>query len=146
MEKKTVEKVVYQDRVVEKRVEVKVRDEATAQVVERWRVVHVDGKVEEGERARTDTRATERAEASAETVTERVVYLEKLVHQVVERHRPDWRVGVLAAVRPGELRPSLGVLVERQVLGPFSLGAFALAAPADPLGSAQLGAAITVEF
>jgi hypothetical protein len=58
--------------------------------------------------------------------------------QVVDVPRADWRVGVLAGVDTG-LRPTWGALVERRLLGPVSLGAWAL-------GIGAGGVVLTLEF
>lgn len=151
------EKIVYQDRIVEKKVLVKVY--AKAQHREVTTTKAVDGsvvtKVVEDTKVDTNTKATDnKAETKVEYV-DRVV--EKVVTQVVEKEKlvlagkPDWRLGVLVGVdvytalgqhlQPiPQLGPvTIGVEAERRIAGPFSLGIWATT-------SAQVGLLANIEF
>lgn len=95
----------------------------------------------------TDTRVDTVKETSART--DRVAEVETQKHAETERtretqklelrDRPDWRVGLLAGATV-DLRPSIGVHVERRILGPLSLGAWLL-----PQAQAA-GLSLSIEF
>lgn len=134
---KIEEKIVYQDRevekvvVVEKRVEVK----GETRVVVRDRVVTPDGTVREHEEERTDTKTDTRTDTkeNREIVREVRVVEERLVEKVIDR-RADWRAGALVGI---DLNPAwqpipnagpltLGAHVEYRILGPVWVGAWGL--------------------
>lgn len=147
----TRERVVYQDRIVEKRVEVKVRDEAAQQtrIVYRDRLIEKDGTRHEREieTTATDTQAHERATAAAERVVTRDVVRDVEKRVEVQAPQPQWRVGALAGfdVRNARLLsrgpgpPIFGALIERRVIGPVSVGAWGL-------HTGQGGLVVTLEF
>lgn len=96
-----------------------------------------------------------RGPVTTEAKAEREAKGEALEARIVERRvevRPDWRAGVLVGADLGalSLASPLGALevgahVERRVLGPLSLGAFALVPLARPLAPA-VGLSLSAEW
>lgn len=122
---KEVEKIVYQDRVVEKVVTVKAEAATKTMVVYRERTTKPDGtKVErEEERAVTDTQETTHVNDD-KTVTVSAVDDKTLTVTAV---RPNWHVSLIAGasleLKPFSAVPTFGVAAEHRFLGPFFLGA-----------------------
>jgi hypothetical protein len=133
------ERVVVQDRIVERRVEVAAKAESrrAERVVSRTRITRPDGtKVESSE-----VRAVEamiRREASTAVMT------------VVEAHRPAWKVGALVGipVQPRfPLSPLLvGATVERRLSGPPAAGLWGLFPIDGRSEHATVGASVTATF
>jgi hypothetical protein len=135
---KTVEHVVYRDRVVTvTKVE---REEAKTRVVYRERTVSPDGTRHETEVEREDTHATEHAATTA--VADHSADVSKST--TVTSARADSRVGVLLGANL-QLAPQIGVIVERQVLGPVSAGAWVLVQP-SPVFNLAGGLSVSVAF
>lgn len=65
-----------------------------------------------------------------------------VVTQTVSSEKPNWRLGPM--VGAGNAGVSYGVLVERRILGPISIGGWFLSNPSRT--SIQGGATITLEF
>lgn len=142
---RVVERVEYRDRVVEKVVEVKAKDEAKAKtvVVYRDRLVKPDGTKIEHEVERSDS--VQVTDTKTATVGEMDAARDLKTERVVEAQRPQWRVSALAGVTNPRLSPlsvekTFGVMVERRVVGPVSAGVWALS------GGPSLGLALSVEF
>lgn len=136
------ERVVYQDRIIEKVVHAKAQDVERRVVVYRDRIVQPDG-----------TRVEREVERSAEAVRTIEAIHEDAQHELIaEGHAerkittvlPSWRVGALVG---GQIRldsalsltPSYGALVERRIVGPMSAGAWAL-------NDGTIGLLLTMEF
>jgi hypothetical protein len=137
VETKTVERVVYQDRVVTKTVTVQGEAKVETRVVYRDRttIQKPDGTVvhRDIERTEADTESSKVSSNSAEKVQETAVQREKAASKVQESASPQWRVNLLAGVEPLHLdRPqlfgpvALGLQVERRIIGPLWVGAFGL--------------------
>ncbi len=141
-----VERIVYKDRVVEKIVEVKVKQAAEVKIVYREKTTKPDGTTVERTAERTDTKTDEKTDTK--TDTERTAEGTRDVERVVIAQKPDWRVGALvgADVAFNPLAASLlvGVQVERRIAGPFSVGIWALVRP-SPFGLAA-GGSLALEF
>lgn len=123
-------------------------DSLSRLVVEKTKLTSPDGTVLEKEVTRTEAAtSTKEAEVKVvEKVVEKIVHVERVVHREVTRDRPDWRLGVLATARPLQpWAPEFGVLVERRILGPISLGAVLIAPPSD-MRRFSAGLALVVEF
>lgn len=126
VETKTVTQTVYQDRVVEKRVEVQA--EAKERIVYRDRTVvsHPDGTVEHRDIVRTDdsdkTKDTDAVTQLAEHTTE----VTKAAEKIVERVAPSWQVNALGGMTWGSWKPVYGAQVQRRILGPLWIGAWGL--------------------
>lgn len=135
-----VEKVVWKDRVVEK--VVTRRAKAVDRVVYVDRVVSPEGEVRE--RRVTTTKTDAREVADLGRTTESSGSAEKSASST-STLRPDWRVGVLVGASLREpLVPIagplvLGASVERRIVGPVSLGAWATTGGAA-------GASLSAEF
>lgn len=114
---------VYQDRVVEKRVEV--QSEAKERIVYRDRTVvkHADGTIEQRDVTRTDNSdATQDAKSDTAThETVKVVTEEKTVDRPV---KSDWFISAGVGV-PLSGAPFVTGEIARRVLGPIYLGAWA---------------------
>ena len=111
-----VQKIVV--KVVERKTERK--------VVYRDRTTKPDGTVIEHEKEETDTKTDTDTNA---TGTREVV--KEVVREVkIQNPRPDWRVSLLAGVQPTlnplGVTPAFGLMVERRVLGPFSVNVWGL--------------------
>lgn len=127
VQERTVEKMVYQDRVVEKRVEVQVAAKERVKVVFRDRVITKDGTVTEHEveRTDTDTHTTTKVDDAKVEVRE-VEKIKEVVKSVTLR--PDWRVSVAVGASLHEpFVPIAGPLVlgaevDRRIVGGFSVG------------------------
>ncbi len=136
-----VERVVYKDRVVEKIVEVKVKEEAKRVIVYRDRVIKPDGtRIErEIEKTETDTKITD----ARETAKEATHAGTKDREHVVTSPRPDWRVGAMVGTAltldPIFLKPVYGGFVERRIAGPFSVGIWGLS-------TGTTGVSLVLEF
>ncbi len=141
-----VERIVYKDRVVEKIVEVKVKQAAEVKIVYREKTTKPDGTTVERTAERTDTKTDEKT--NTKTDSERIAEGMRDVERIVVAHKPDWRVGALigADVAFNPLAASLlaGAQVERRIAGPFSVGLWALVRP-SPFGFAA-GGSIALEF
>jgi len=139
-EVKEVEKIVYQDRVVEKIVTVKAK--AETKIVYRDRVITKDGTVTEREVERTDTK--EDTKANTETVASRDVKTETAKESKTIL-RPDWRVTAQVGAAFNQPLLSLagplviGLQAERRIIGGVSAGIWA-----NTYGAA--GASLSVEF
>ncbi len=140
VETRDVERVVYQDRIVEKIVTVKAK--AETRVVYRDRVITKDGTVTEHEVEHTDTK--EDTKENTETVAARDVKTET-VKESKTTLRPDWRVSTqVGASLNAPLIPIAGPLVigaqvERRIIGGVSAGLWL-----NTYGAA--GASLSVEF
>ncbi len=127
-EVRDVERIVYQDRVVEKIVTVKVTEEAKRVIVYRDRVVKPDGtRIEhEVEKTETDTKIADTRTGEKKEKREGT----KDREHVVTSPLPQWRVGALVGVGlrldPLVLVPAYGAHVERRIAGPFFVGVWAL--------------------
>ena len=127
VEERTVEKVVYKDRVEVQRVEVQVAAKAATRVVYRDRYITVEGAVTEHEVERTDTEAHSTTRTDEARVEVREV---EKVHEVVKTVtlRPAWRVALSVGASLREpLVPIAGPLVlgaevDRRIIGGFSVG------------------------
>lgn len=146
VEERLVEKVVVQEKLVEKRFEVAVKAEERVRVVYRDRIVRPDGTREEREVERDESASSSATVAAKVREVERVVYRDREVVKVVESARPLWRVSLLAGVdlprlhHPQLLGPiAFGAQVERRLIGPAFVGAYALS-------SGQGGVTVGVEF
>lgn len=135
---KEVEKVVYQDRVVEKKVYVYVekKKEHTETVTEK----RPDGTVitKEVTDTHTDSNTSENTDKTEEKVVykDRVVYQEKIVEKIREARKLDWRVGAGVGVSiPYYLQGTeigvpmlrgavIQVEVDRRIIGPVFVGLF----------------------
>jgi hypothetical protein len=138
---------------VEKRVEVAAKASSGGLVVHRVVVRRITPKGVALERTTEDLREGHQAQENVTVAQEkqavRVEYRERVTEKVLERTaaKPQWRVGVLAGldvpsvVRGGLAKPpwAVGGVVERRVLGPFSLGLWGLS-------SGTAGLAATVEW
>jgi hypothetical protein len=144
VETRDVEKVVYQDRVVEKVVTVETKAKAETKVVYRDRVVTKDGTVTERVVERTDTKEDTKADTMAAADTSHTIVTEK-ENTAKTTLRPDWRVGVLfGASLAKPLVPISGPLVvgvqaEHRITGGLSAGLWA-----NSVGAA--GLVVSVEF
>lgn len=144
---KTVEHVVYQDRVVEHTVTVAAaaKVETKRVVVYRDRVITKDGTTTEHEVETDDTTARETASATTTHDTDRTTAVDRTASKTVSSDRPQWHVGILAGGSlTSPLLPIAGPLVlgvhaERRIAGPVWAGIWALSG-----GSA--GASVTLEF
>lgn len=140
VETKEVEKVVYQDRIIEKVVTVKAK--AETKVVYRDRVITKDGTVTEHEVEHTATK--EDTKEKTETVATRDAKTET-VKESKSTLRPDWRVSAqVGASLNAPLVPIagplvVGVQVERRIIGGVSLGIWG-----NTYGAA--GASASLEF
>lgn len=114
VETRTQEKIVYQDRIVEKRVEVRVADTAARQVVERVRYVYPDGTRVERETERAQSSSHTEAASLQVRTEEKIVYRDRVETKLVEARRPRLRLG---------LGPEtyLGDLMRPRLIGPFDL-------------------------
>jgi hypothetical protein len=123
-----VERIVYQDRVVEKVVTVTVKEEAKRVVIYRDRVIKPDGtRIErEVEKTETDTKIADTR--TGEKVDTREGTKDR--EHVVTSPLPQWRVGALVGVGlrvdPFVLVPAYGAHVERRIAGPFFVGVWGL--------------------
>lgn len=140
----------WRERHVETSREAEVRETAEAQrrVLYRERVTFPDGAVHERELDRTEREAHSSALVHVERVHERDT--EAMRHVEVARRddgaRAEWRAGVLAGWSvPSSVRPGVGLMLERKLLGPLSVGAWVLAAVEahEPLSG---GVLVAVEF
>lgn len=140
VEVREVEKVVWKDRVVEK--VVTKRAKAEERVVYVDRVVSPKGEVRE--KRVTTTKADTREVADLGRTTESIGSTEKSASST-STLRPDWRVGVLVGASLQEpLVPIAGPLVlgaslERRIVGGLSAGAWV-----NTVGAA--GASLSLEF
>lgn len=149
---KTDERVVYRDRVVEKVVEVKVRDEAATKTVERVRVVHVDGSSVERVTKRTESAAREATGRQGES--QEAVAIDKIVRSSREvSGGTEWYVGILVVVAPTSFRLndpaaslSAGVTVGRRLIGPVSVGLTATVPTTAPISVPAFGLSLTMGF
>lgn len=116
------------------------REEARTRVVVRDRVVTPDGTVREHEEERAAEHIVERTDASTSSLA---TSAETHSKSVTPRQQ-DWRAGVLVGVNV-QLAPQVGVLLERRVLGPFSIGAWLLVQPSPTFNLAG-GLAATVSW
>ena len=140
VEERTDVRVVYKDRVVEKRTEAAARVET--RIVYREKVTTPDGTKTEREIEKTG--AVETVKKEAERIEERQG--EKTI-EIVKRVevRPNWRVAVTAGATLREpLLPLagplvLGLEVDRRIVGGLSLGVWV-----STQGAA--GAAVSLEF
>ena len=99
-------------------------------------VIQSQENVRRSEQAKVETKTVEVVRVQKEVVTARVVE--------TKLQRADWRVAVMGGVdAPAALRlevkPLVGALVERRILGPFSVGIWGLS-------SGVGGVAVGVEF
>lgn len=139
VEVREVVKVEWKDRVVEKVVTRKAK--AVDRVVYVDRVVSPEGEVRE--KRVTTTKADTREVADLGRTTESTGKAEAVISNSTPK--PDWRVGVLVGASLREpLVPIAGPLVlganvERRILGPVSLGAWATTGGAA-------GASLSAEF
>ncbi len=141
VETREIERVVFQDRVVEKVVTVKAK--AETKIVYRERVVTKDGTVTERESERTDTK-TDTAK-NADTVAAHDGASERSAVTITTL-RPSWRVGVLvgAAYQQPLLPISgplvVGALAEYRLVGGLWVGLWTL----PQFGA--VGAGVSFEF
>lgn len=143
-ETRDVERVVYQDKVVEvvKTVEVKAKAETKTVYVDR--VVTKEGEVRERIIERVATKEETERESDARRDAARVVERERVIDKTVTL-RADWRVSIQAgaALQDPALRLTgplvLGVQVDRRILGGMSLGVWG-----NTYGAA--GVALSLEF
>lgn len=122
MDDSTTTKTAEVQKIVVKIVEHKTEKK----IVYRDKTTKPDGTVIEHEEERTDTKTDTNTDA---TGTKEVI--KEVVREVkVEAHRPDWRVSLMAGVQPTldplGIKPAFGVMVERRVLGPFSVNVWGL--------------------
>jgi hypothetical protein len=140
-EVREVERVVYKDKVVEVVKTVTVREQAQARVIYRDRVTKPDGTRVEREVERTETKATEHAQAEAARAS--TAEGQRVAERTVTPRQPQWRAGVLVGAQlrldPLGVSPAVGAHVERRLLGPLWLGAWGL-----HTGSA--GLSLSLEF
>jgi hypothetical protein len=117
-----VEKVVYKNREIEKKVFVQVAAKTETKIVYRDKVTKKDGTVEEHEVEKTDTKEDTKTNTVADKAIESIVYRDREVTKTVTL-RPDWRFGVLVGVQyPPPLLPIAGPLVlgvhaDRRIVG-----------------------------
>lgn len=141
---KEVEKLVYQDRVVEKVVTVEVKARAETKIVYRDRIVTKEGTVTEHIVERTDTKEDTKANSTAES-TSTVAVETSVIKERTEILRPQWRVGVLAGASlskpfvPVAGPLVLGLQVDLRIVGGLSLGVWV-----NTVGAA--GGAVSLEF
>lgn len=134
-----VEKIVYQDRVVEKVVVKRAKAEEKVVFIDR---TITDAGVHELITERTKTDETEKTKDEVDRTTSAEKQREQKATTTL---RPDWRIGALvgASLREPALPLSgnlvLGVQVERRVVGGVSVGAWA-----NTVGAA--GGVVSVEF
>jgi hypothetical protein len=131
VETRTEEKLVYQDRIVERRVEVKGETKVELRVVTRTIWAFPDAGTITQEREVTGSKDV-LAEASVDSRAEvKTRQEEKTTVAISTPMLPDWRVAVLAgaSLRPPVLPVAgplvLGMEVDRRILGPFWLGLWA---------------------
>lgn len=122
------EKLVYQDHIVEKRVEVKGDTIEKEKVKVEYLIQHLEpnGAQDTVRRTVTASESSEvllRLDADEKQETKTVVQ-EKVVTKTVEVAGPNWRLGAFALARPLALTspPSLGAMACRRVVGPVWLG------------------------
>lgn len=94
VETKTVDRVVYQDRVVEKLVEVKGETKTETKIVYRDRVITKDGTITEHEIEKTSDRDAEK-DVVTDAKHEEVASASEHITEKTVTLRPNWRVGVL---------------------------------------------------
>lgn len=142
----TRDRVVYQDRVIEKRVEVaaKVETAQTRRHMVRTRVTRPDGTREERTELHVGADTTKAEQTTHVDAREETRHVTRDTEVVVEHVRNDWTVSTLVGadaslVLRGELRPIFGGLVQRRVLGPVSVGAWGLSSGAG-------GVSLSLEF
>ena len=139
VETKEVERVVYQDRVVEKVITKKVKAED--------RVVYIDRTITDAgvRELITETTKTLEGERTKDESTRDLMHESDKQREVKTVLRPDWRASVLVGASMRE--PALvitgplviGVQVERRIVGGVSLGVWA-----NTVGAA--GASGSIEF
>jgi hypothetical protein len=124
------EKVIYQDRIVEKIVEKKA--ETKVVYVEKTKVTKPDGTVEEKETSKSESKSD--SERQSDRTKEVVVYRDREVEKRVSVIlQPRWYVGAAVGYdgSPGFLRiptaPNLAIGIEAKIrlVGPIWLGALA---------------------
>lgn len=129
-------------KVVEKKVEVRVAAAAEVKrvVVYRERLIQPDGTRVEREVERAETTREEATRTTLHAKTEEARTMATIA-------QPDWRAGGLVGgaleLGPFQVEPMFGVLVERRIAGPFSVGFWGLRRRID---SYAAGLAVTIEF
>ena len=145
VETREVEKVVYKERVVEKRVEVATAAKVVTQVVYRDRVTKPDGTVTEHTEEHTGTEEHAHTEVTSAREVIKEVFRDREVIKITTL-RPDWRVGAQIGAQIGNkpVLPVYGPLVvgaeiDRRIIGGLSVGIWANTGGAG-------GVAVSFEF
>jgi hypothetical protein len=143
------EKLVYQDRV--QIVEVKVKEQAQTKVVERVKVVAVDGSSHETETERTDMVVSEWS--GNDLIREIQGNVSTTAHVEDRDGGSRFYGGVMVVVDPGSLRleaiagsMSIGLMGGLRLIGPLSVGATATVPVARPLSWPTLGLNLSVSW
>lgn len=139
-----VERVVYKDRIVEKIVEKRVEVEAKTKVVYRTKVITQEGETRIVEVEKEDTHKDTNVAIDTNKDTTKEGTAEKT--KVTEYAKPQWKIGALVGY---DFSPvpgldiahglTLGVTVERRLIGPVWIGAWAL-------HTGAVGGSLSVEF
>jgi hypothetical protein len=149
VETKTVDHVVYQDRVVEKVIEVAVtaKQDDKQRVEVRTEDRKPDGSTHVEVRTEYVDRVVERTvQAQAEVRTE-VKYVDRVVTQekIVTPSLSRWTVGAGVGVAPLRMQPVVEMDVAYRIIGPLSVTTWATIPTTDPTGT-NVGVGLRLSF
>jgi hypothetical protein len=138
------ERIVYQEKIVEKIVEKKVEVAAKTKVVYRTTTITKEGETKIVEVEKTEKKTEKKTDS--ETNKDKEIVKEDTRTKLTEYARPQWKVGALVGYDFSPVKPldfahglTLGAHVERRLAGPIWVGVWAF-------HTGAVGASLSVEF